>query len=368
MSVQRQRHTLGAVATLAASLAAGCSDPVAKTDLRPEGDPEVLSVLVMNDSDFLFLESATYCATGDNKRPGLVGTPLFIPVQICDDDLSVGATEVTDALPSDLGFGGDGSFGWYVRIMFDELLDPDVEELIPILDPDTMVETGQFTGSLANTQPVTLTCNGTAVPYDGYYSPSGNNVTWPLGPSLFIAPTDYSLIATGSECTVEIKDSVVDKDNNPVPSGERGTGGEYKFQLLPLELAATDPEPAAPGEEAIIVPDTPALFLFNHFIDPTTLATSEVVITEHVNTDCSADAGDTVVPAGDIVVDGDSASGLVFVNLTETAAGTGLAWKPSTNYSIAFAAGNEVADVAGGKANLPEAADLTICFNTDVAP
>jgi len=367
MSVQRWRHkTLGAVVTLTASLAAGCTDPVAKTDLRPEGDPEVLSVLVMNDSSDLFLESATFCATGDDKRPGFVGTPLG-GVNVCDDDLTIGATEVTDAVPTDLAFGGDGSFGWYVRVMFDELLDPNVEELIPILDPTTMVDTGQATGSLLNTQPVTLTCAGTAVAYDGYYSPSGNNVTWPLGPSLFVAPIDRTLLATGSECTVELKESIVDKTGNSVPTAQRGSGGEYKFQIGPLELAATDPEPAAAaGEEAIIVPDTPAVFLFNAFVDPTTLDTTEVTITEHAMADCS-DAGTAALP-GDILIGGDAATGLIEIGLTETVAGAGLAWKPTSFYSITFSDTNAVADLAGGPGAFPGAADFNLCFNTDVAP
>src|SRR6202042_2484260 len=89
--------------------------------------------------------------------------------------------EVTNADPS----------AWYVRIMFDELLDPNVETLVPNIDPTTMMPDGTFTGTLANTLPVTLQCTDAAgamqdVPYDGYYSPSGNALTNPLGPSLFI--------------------------------------------------------------------------------------------------------------------------------------------------------------------------------------
>src|SRR5438093_3799269 len=118
MFVQRR---YGVVAATAGVLALGaCSDPVQRTDLRPEGPPEVLAVLVQNDPVGGVLESATYCAPGDEKRPGLVGLPDFTSHQICPDDLSQGATEVTDAWPD----------GWYVRIMFDELLDPNIEQLI----------------------------------------------------------------------------------------------------------------------------------------------------------------------------------------------------------------------------------------------
>ena len=101
---------------------------------------------------------------------GSVGLPDFTLTSICDEDPSKPAAMVANAYPD----------GWYVRVMFDELLDPDVEELIEILDPDTGDGTDTFTGSIANTQPVILECESVAggfieVPYDGYYSPAGNS-------------------------------------------------------------------------------------------------------------------------------------------------------------------------------------------------
>src|SRR4051812_14844014 len=68
-------------------LALGCSDPTATTDLRPEGDPELVAVTVMNDSSDAFFETATFCKTGDDKRPGFVAT-FNGPTQLCDDDLN----------------------------------------------------------------------------------------------------------------------------------------------------------------------------------------------------------------------------------------------------------------------------------------
>src|SRR5690348_14644771 len=90
MFVHRSRlKTQGALAIaalLGTGLLSACDDPVANTDLRPEGDPEVLSVLVMNDADSFFLETATFCKVDDPKRPGLVAAGLsFIPLQICDE-------------------------------------------------------------------------------------------------------------------------------------------------------------------------------------------------------------------------------------------------------------------------------------------
>src|SRR5690606_23981306 len=133
---------------------------------------------------------------------------------VCDEDLSVGAEPVSDATS-----GGAEPTSWYVRVMFDELLDPSVEELVDVLDPVTMLPTGQFVGSLLNTQPVVLRCDndgdGAGAPveiaYNGYYSPSGNRVTWPLGPSLVIQPIEPRDVATSATCTVELKDNFTDK-------------------------------------------------------------------------------------------------------------------------------------------------------------
>jgi len=226
-------------ATLGLAAWGACATPEELSDLRPAGDPEVLTVLVADkgpdpDNDGLVgsgqadvTETATFCKTGDNKRPNFVNYPLALGgTQLCPDDLSMGVAEVTDAEPLE----------WYVRIMFDELLNPDIEELIPILD-DNGIETGTFSGTLANTQPVTLTCNGTAVPYDGFYGPEGNTLTWPVGPSLFIQPLDSSGIATGSSCEVSIKDIVKDKDGNSVPATSAETESTFSRSLLSASSA-----------------------------------------------------------------------------------------------------------------------------------
>src|SRR5688572_7683211 len=66
----------GAVVSTCAVLAlssAACDAPTAITDLRPDGEPEVLSVLVMNDGVDFFIETATFCAVDDDKRPGFIG-------------------------------------------------------------------------------------------------------------------------------------------------------------------------------------------------------------------------------------------------------------------------------------------------------
>jgi hypothetical protein len=365
MFVHRSRLlTQGALATVAL-LGAACDDPVAQTDLRPEGDPEVLTVLIMNDPSDGIFEQATFCQPDDPKRPGqvAVGT-TFVPVQICDDELSQpagGRDEdgnfvpgiVTDAEPN----------AWYVRFQFDELLDPTLEQLIEITvdddgDPVTPeVGTGTFRGSLEQSQPVTLTCTpegGTpvTVAYDGYYSPSGNSVTWPLGPSLVIQPLDPSTVATGSTCNVELLDVVVDKSGNPVPTDQRAG---YEFQIAALALAGFSPEPADPGEEEIIAVDAPVVVAFNAPVDPTTLtAATEVTVKEGGvgETDCAMiEATGTAKLAGEIAIAGAPGNTL---EITVTGG-----WIAARMYAVTFSPDNTVTDLAGG----PGAIDaVTICF------
>ena len=246
-----RQKTQGAFAAIGAfALIAACDDPSARTELRPEGDPEVLAVLVLNDSVSGLVEGAAYCAVGDEKRPSLVGLPDFTTSQVCPEDLSQPAPMLTNAAPDT----------FYVRIMFDELLDPNIEELIPILDENDQ-ETGSFTGTLINTQPVTFKCTGVDgqsydVPYDGYYSPSGNNVTWPLGPSLVIKQLGEFVIPTNSECEITLKDNITDKDGNPVPANQRGP---YKFRVAPITPIFIDP---ADGDEV----NPSALYVDNVYV------------------------------------------------------------------------------------------------------
>lgn len=245
-----------------------CTDPEQNTDLRPDGDPEVLAVLVMNDAANKLVESATYCAPNDKKRPAIVGLPDFTAPEVCPADLSKGADPVTNAYPD----------GWYVRIMFDELLDPSIEELTEILDPDTGEGTDTYTGSIANTRPVKLECESVGggfvpVEYDGYYSPAGNAVTWPLGPSLVIKPNEPKSIATGKSCRVTLNDNITDKSGNKVPTTQRGA---YTFKVAPIQVIAIDPPDDPMGEspiDALQVINDNIYVQFNTFVDPLSLCT-----------------------------------------------------------------------------------------------
>jgi hypothetical protein len=255
-------RTLGAFVGGACALLA-CSDPSLNTDLRPDGPPEVLSVLVYAPDHRAgyagsFIETATFCKKGDDKRPNVVGTVDTSTTTVCPDDLSQDAPEVVDAAPS----------SWYVRIMFDELLDPNVEQLTDVVDADGN-PTGTQQGSIAHTKPVTLQCESVAggmvdIPYDGYYSPSGNALTWPVGPSLVVKPNHPELVATNSECQIKIKDSVHDEDSEPktVPPSQRGP---YTFKIAPIQVVAISPADGG----AAVDPDVAGVDLtFNTAIDP----------------------------------------------------------------------------------------------------
>ena len=130
-----------------------CSAPVEHTDLRPDGPPEVLAVLASDDPDGAgAVETATFCKLGDDKRPGLVPAALAGPTQVCPDDLMKGADpgEVTDTQPVD----------WYVRIQFDELLNPKIEDLLPITDssgkPTGIFQVGTKPASAPRGTPIIL--------------------------------------------------------------------------------------------------------------------------------------------------------------------------------------------------------------------
>ena len=245
---------VGLIATGVLAIGA-CSDPEQNTDLRPEGDPEVLAVLVMNDAAGGVIERATYCKVGDEKRPARVGLPDFTAPDICPADLSKGVEELTNAAPD----------GWYVRIMFDELLDPSIEELNEIKDPDTGEGTDTFEGSIANTHPVKLECESVGggfveVEYDGYYSPAGNAVTWPLGPSLVIKPNDPTEVATGKQCRVTINDNVTDKSGNKVPAAQRGP---FPFKIAPIQVVLIDPSDDPEGHSPV---DGQAIYFDNFYV------------------------------------------------------------------------------------------------------
>ena len=370
------------VAAAAGVFALGaCTDPEQNTNLRPEGDPEVLAVLVMNDSANKVLETATYCAPNDKKRPGIVGEPGGGAPEVCPVDLSKGATPVNNADPD----------GWYVRIMFDELLDPSIEELTEIKDPTTMEGTDTFTGSIANTHPVKLECESVGggfveVPYDGYYSPAGNAVTWPLGPSLVIKPNEPKTVATGKACRVTINDNVLDKTGNKVPSTQRGP---YTFKIAPVQIVSIDPPDDPDGKAPI---DALQVWSDNFFVQFNTEVDSKSLCDEGAGKDqcefsitpqdtglCTTDGGyclksrngaDCAVPLDTCDDGGYYAYTATGAPKFDTAFGFGpnAAVQTGHSYLFEFKAGSKVKDRCGVETTLaaPSAKDMTsVKFKTN---
>lgn|GEM_PF-4020925 len=366
---------LATTAVLGLSALAACDDPEQRSDLRPAGPPEVLSVLVMNDSADNYLETATFCKLNDALRPTEVFLVIGGLTEVCPLDETKQVDMVEDAVPT----------GWYIRVVFDELLDPTIEELIP--DTDSAGDpTGTSTGSIANTHPVTVTCGGVDVPYDGYYSPGGNYQTWPVGPSLVIIPDDPTSVAAGTECTVSINDNVKDKTGETVPTDQRGMSGQYKFAIAPFALIATDPE-AIPtdmtDDKAEIVPESPITLQFNSILDPTTVTTADVHLFKGVAADCT---GGTEVAAASVrifqILDDAPPDGVVADETTiQIADGSatgaitdptdptldGLFFDELETYRLEFTAGAVATDAAGGEGSLELEADTVLCFDTDMA-
>ncbi|HEX4417375.1 MAG TPA: hypothetical protein VH165_05720 [Kofleriaceae bacterium] len=326
---------------------ASCTDPPGQTSLRPDGPPEVLAVLASDDTTGSGIaEIATFCKLDDDKRPGLVPSNPNGPDQVCPSDPSAGADEVTDVVP----------INWYIRIQFDELLDGDkVEDLIPIVD-SAGDPTGTYRGTLVHSQPVSLSCGGTAISYDGYYNPSGNSLTWPLGPSLIVIPDDTAAVATGTECQVSIASDVVDKDGNRVPDAQVGP---YTFKIAPLVIVATSPQAADPMNPSPIIPTisagSPLIVTFNAPIDATSLTASELTVLEVASCDAADGTPHTAVIEP-------SPIGRDSITIRDRDAAAGDDWLRGKIYRISSNADADIKDVAGGVGALSGDSALAVCF------
>ncbi len=383
-----------AAAMVTGALLVGCTAPDQPTDLRTDGPPNVTTVLVMSDlrtsvdpspsSLPRLFETATFCRVNDDKRPGLVGLPNFSARQICPEAL-------TDAAPNAGAAQAVPPAGvMFVRVVFDKLLDPHVEDLVPV-DPDE--PSGPQKGTLAATQPVTLRCGPPGalvdVRYDGYYSPNGNSRTWPLGPALFIQPLPTEVIPVGATCEVTIKDTVHNKKGASVPTDQR----VYTFKLadMALRFSSPDPEDDDPGVIAVD-PASPVNFYWTAAVGELPTA-AQVELFEAPNIDDPDDpdgapdltvcdeGGGTAVDVGTITpavhpanLDDDdkpvastpNTTDLIMdIGLTLPAPDDKLAWKPRTTYRLQFAPGTEVGAKQGGAAGTLD--DYTLCFHTTAA-
>src|SRR3569832_1804676 len=212
----------GTIAASCAQAVGACGTTDMNSDLRTDGTPEDLTVSenATEKRDRFAgmgatLEQVTCCKTqgpndgaagaGDPKRPDQVILSDESALEMCPTDSTKPVDERTDALPE----------SWFARIQFDELLDPSIEDLIPDTD-DSGAPTGTYTGTLMNTQPVTLKCESSTdsglvdVPNNRNNTPSGNSISYPLGPSLVIIPADPTVVATNSECQITLKSNITD--------------------------------------------------------------------------------------------------------------------------------------------------------------
>ncbi len=370
-----------ATATCMAVLLVGCTDPDLPTDLRRNGPPNVTTVTVMGDIAGQFLETATYCRINDVKRPGLVGLPDTSTLQVCPDDLAMPAefADVAEAAPQQ----------WWVRVVFDRLLDPDIEDLEPV--PDSQGHpTDVITGTVRNTQPVILKCNNVELPYDGYYVPGGNRNSWPLGPALYIEPSKPGEVPTGASCTVSLKDNIHSKSGESVPADQR----DFRFKTAAMAMRASQPDPAdSKGGEFLLDANQPVTFTFTAGLkgmlaklpgtDLQVLESTVLPAQVHLfskknagitvgNPNGSADpevcgGGGDPVPSAQIhaLVGGASSDRALELQIdardsTSTVPKT--MWKLSTTYRLQFEPAARVRAAQGGEAAFPDGFEL--CFHT----
>jgi len=382
-----------ATAILAGALLVGCTDPEQRTDLRTSGPPNITAVTVLSDLETAsdpdplgigrIVETATFCRLNDEKRPGLVGLPDIRVVQLCPDDLSRPAVElgVAEATPPI----------WFVRIVFDKLLDATIEELVPELDT-TGNPTGDMVGSFKHTKPVVLTCDGDEIPYDGYYVPNGYNGSWPPGPALFIQPLDPTSVPTGASCTVTVNDNVHSKkDRMSVPGDQRN----YQFKIGPMAFRFSDPDQADAVDGKIVQDPRTGVDLFwtaaldegdqvgpeNPKVTLSKIDRNQIKIVSGPNLNvgetnrdgdpdpavCNGTGGAPVDPEtiraylrGSVPT---TTALIMRLDLRGGAAPMATAWAPRTTYRIAFAPGTTVATKQHGPdGTIPD--DFQLCFHT----
>jgi hypothetical protein len=316
----------------------GCGTPDFKTNLRPAGDPEVLTALVINEN---FDEQATYCKPNDPKVPVVItgGCGTFFGTECCTGCVGVCPAPGEDAPPVMNAVSNAEPLEWWVRVVFDELLDGDaVETLIDATPGGTGGPCTDFstrcTGHIDETQPFTIVCDGATIAYDGFYDPTGNNVTLPPGPSIVAYPLDF--VPTSATCTLTINDVVVDKQGNPVPAAQRSG---YQWQIAALAFFDITPADGATGVD----PGVEITLSFNSLMDAGSVEPGEITFVDGngdpVTFTVEADETELyLVPAADLA-DGD--------------------------YTVTITAGTTFADIGGGEVTID--ADEVITF-TVAAP
>jgi hypothetical protein len=266
---------------------------------------------------------------------------------------------------------------WFARVVFDQLLDPTVEDLVPQLDA-MMKPTGVILGTLANTQPVTLQCTNAAgtlvdVPYSGYYVPNGNRISWPLGPALFVQPVNAVSVPVGATCQVGVKDMVHNKAGDQVAADQRTKKFEFKIAPMALRFSDPDPEDGMNGDIEVGL-KSPVRFFWTAALQAAPVVT-DIKIFEGPNLNAGADpdpavcgAGGTAVLATDLLVarngTGAATTSLIMnLALKDPADATKPLWKANTTYRVEFGPNAKVTPNQGG-ADGTFPAGYKLCFHT----
>lgn len=311
------------VLAMSTATLAGCSEEGNESELDTEGPPRV-TVVTVGIVGVPNSEVAAHCVGPDADKISVV----------CLDEAGNYAFDETQPVET-------SPVGWQVRLGFNELLDPDrAEELVVVRGPDGQPERDQYgnpvvRGTLVSSQPVTLTCNGQPIAYDGYYNPSGNHLSLPPGPSLVVQALEAA--PTSATCQVEVVQGqsapgfgVFDKGGNPVSAADRGP---FMFNIQ--ALAVTGASPAADVTDVAL--DVAPLVSFNAPLDPDTLSDNGLGRVRLRTAEGAVDVAAT------LAVENGSA-----VRVTPVAA-----LAPETEYELVVYSG--IRDAAGGPALVIEA-------------
>ncbi len=333
-------RTQGLLAAGLGLLLTGCfSDPDLKTGLRPEGSPEVLTVLA---TDANGLDAPAFCkyigGQLDPKGPrevvdlAVTGAPYEICPATEAEFTANGPAQLDPTISEETGLPV-----WNIRVMFDELLDGAVETLVDGADDSRecfdnstacaacTVNSDTCKGRLDTTLPFELSCGGMAIPYDGYYYPNGNKDSSPVGPALILQPR--ALAPTGQDCQLTIKPSVV-KDKQGVSVDIGLNLNQFTIAVMELDVVETDPLDAeAVAERSVLAPDGVVTFVFNSLLDAATVSVTDVTLT-NLDTNLPVVADVTVTD-----------------NVIEVAGAVAL---PVGNYAAKITTGAVIDDVVGG--------------------
>jgi Bacterial Ig-like domain len=340
---------------------AGCSaDVIDQPELRADGPPDVLAVLVARDRflpSSMLLEEATYCRPNDSKRPGRVMLPLpnTMETDVCPTDVSQSVEMFDRGFPA----------FWYARIVFDELLDLESEP--PSEEPYAK---GRGELRVAETRnPVLLSCDGLPIAYNTFYTGEGNRDSWPVGPSLKLRPKNPATVPANALCEVTLEEGAI-FDKTGVPP-EQAQAGPYRFQIAPIGLqipyGAASAAYGTTGAPPTLGPGNPPFRVnFNHYLKASSFTASDVKVFRdaYVNdplTDLTECGGGVEVVAKVRPFElspaqaGSIPAAMTIADDTVTSGD----WAPGTQYRVEI--GGAVEDVAGGGNAL---APTTLCFRT----